>query len=136
MSSGKLVRWTEAEKAALLASIVASLGTVNWNKVKLPAGRSRMACIHVYSAIMQEAKGVTMGDNNNADAVRKRGPKQSSPGKTTGTSKRKGRSTLQQEVAMESDDEEETKPLLKKRKAEVKSDDDSEEGPKLQAEEV
>ncbi|KAL8709433.1 MAG: hypothetical protein Q9220_005816 [cf. Caloplaca sp. 1 TL-2023] len=135
MSTGKSGRWTEAEKAALMASIVASLGTVNWSKVQLPAGRSRMACWHVYNAVMQEAKGITMGDNNNAGAVKKRGPKQPSPAKVDGASKRKRGPKTQRENPLESDGEEEPHGN-KKLKAELQSDDDYEAGPKLQVEEV
>ncbi|KAL8750707.1 MAG: hypothetical protein Q9199_006896 [Rusavskia elegans] len=86
--------WTEAEKVsvtlrhvhkflrfhklALMVSIVGSLGaTPKWDLVKLPAGRSKMACMHAYRAAMEAAKGVALGDNQNADAVKKRGKKQS-----------------------------------------------------------
>lgn len=105
MPEGKST-WTEAEKVsvtlrhvhkflrfhklALMVSIVGSLGaTPKWDLVKLPAGRSKMACMHAYRAAMEAAKGVALGDNQNADAVKKRGKKAS--GKTPTTKAKRAR---------------------------------------------
>ncbi|KAL8734318.1 MAG: hypothetical protein Q9166_001516 [cf. Caloplaca sp. 2 TL-2023] len=117
MSEGKSGRWTEAEKAALMVSIVASFGSAPvWSKVKLPAGRSRMACMHIYYAAMEEAKGVPLGDTKNADAVKKRGPKRSST-KTSPQKGKRGRKT-QEETVHESDVSEDEGPTAKKVKME------------------
>ncbi|KAL8868501.1 MAG: hypothetical protein Q9174_004949 [Haloplaca sp. 1 TL-2023] len=124
-------RWTDAEKNALFVSIVASFGTPNWSNVKLPAGRSRMACIHVYYKAMEEAKGVTLGDSKNEGAVKKRGPRKPatgpSPSKAVGHGKR-GRKAVSEPPTV-SDDSEEERDKKKVKKEEIFSDEEGIEGP-------
>ncbi|KAI4228343.1 MAG: hypothetical protein L6R36_001702 [Xanthoria steineri] len=101
MPEGKSA-WTEAEKLALMVSIVGSLGaSPKWDLVKLPAGRSKMACTHAYRAIMESAKGVALGDSQNQDAVKKRGKKQS--GKTSTTKAKRAREDEERGAAQDSD---------------------------------
>ncbi|KAL8659759.1 MAG: hypothetical protein Q9226_000255 [Calogaya cf. arnoldii] len=106
MPEGKSA-WTEAEK---------------WDQVKLPAGRSKMACTHAYRHVMEAAKEVALGDNQNADAVKKRPKKTQSANtpanKATAKAKRthgeeEGHGTLQ-----ESDVSDEEKRTVKKVKTE------------------
>ncbi|KAL8775583.1 MAG: hypothetical protein Q9209_000079 [Squamulea sp. 1 TL-2023] len=104
--------WSEAEKLALMVSIVGSLGAPKWNQVKLPAGRSQMACKHVYRAAMEEAKGIAMGDNQNAEAIKKRSRKSPS------TKDAKGKRVHEEEQANESDDSQAGERKTKKIKME------------------
>ncbi|KAL9599408.1 MAG: hypothetical protein Q9219_003845 [cf. Caloplaca sp. 3 TL-2023] len=75
---------------ALLVALLAASGPPNWKDVKLPAGRSRMACQHIYFNAVKEAQSVAVGDNKNAGAVKKRGPnKRTTSPNSKGTPKRK-----------------------------------------------
>ncbi|KAL8980921.1 MAG: hypothetical protein Q9205_004143 [Flavoplaca limonia] len=128
MPEGKST-WTETEKLALMVSIVGSLGAApKWDLVKLPAGRSKMACMHAYRAVMEAAKGVTLGDNQNADAVKKR-PKKSQPSKNATTSK--GKRNRNDDEVQQSDVSETEKPKAKKPKTE---DDEKPKAKKLKTE--
>ncbi|KAL8999399.1 MAG: hypothetical protein Q9169_001713 [Polycauliona sp. 2 TL-2023] len=99
-----------------MVSIVGSLGAApKWDQVKLPTGRSKQACQHAYRAVMEAAKGVTLGDNQNADAVKKR-PKKSQPSKTTTTAK--GKRAREHEEVQQNEVSDEEKPKAKKVKAE------------------
>ncbi|KAL8940223.1 MAG: hypothetical protein Q9216_002932 [Gyalolechia sp. 2 TL-2023] len=89
MAESHKSRWSEAEKVALLISLLAASGPPNWKNVQLPAGRSRMACQHIYAAAVKEAQSVAVGDNKNADAVKKRERKKATTPKTKAGSKRK-----------------------------------------------
>ncbi|KAL8663089.1 MAG: hypothetical protein Q9202_004126 [Teloschistes flavicans] len=128
MSAGndKTGRWTDAEKNALMVSIVASFGPPNWNNIQLPAGRSRMACHHIYYRAMEEAKGVAMGDNKNSDAVKKRGPKKSpAKAKPKGNAKGKRQHEEVQSAAAQSDTSAEEEHKSKKIKGETTGDDET-----------
>ncbi|KAL8668662.1 MAG: hypothetical protein Q9168_006716 [Polycauliona sp. 1 TL-2023] len=117
--------WSEAEKLALMVSIVHSLGTApKWDQVKLPEGRSKMACIHAYRGAMEAAKTVTLGDNQNADAVKKRSRKNQTSKTTTGG---KGKRARNHEEDQGSDASEGEKPEVKRVKTEaekVKTEDE------------
>ncbi|KAL8802015.1 MAG: hypothetical protein Q9182_004092 [Xanthomendoza sp. 2 TL-2023] len=106
-----------------MVSIVASQGTPNWNQVKLPAGRSRMACVHAYYAAMEGAKEVPLGDTQNADAIKKRGPRAASSAKNSPAKAKRGRK-VQEEIPHESDVSDEEKPQMKKLKKEGSDEDD------------
>ncbi|KAL8676107.1 MAG: hypothetical protein Q9186_007340 [Xanthomendoza sp. 1 TL-2023] len=123
MPEGKSGRWTETEKLALMVSIVASQGTPNWNLVKLPAGRSRMACMHAYYAAMEGAKEVPLGDTKNAGAIKKRGPRGPSSVKNSPAKGKRGHKA-QEEIAHESDVSDEEGPRMKKLKKEESDEDD------------
>ncbi|KAL8783832.1 MAG: hypothetical protein Q9213_004378 [Squamulea squamosa] len=122
MPTGKASRWSEAEKNALMVSIVASFGMPNWSQVKLPVGRSRMACMHQYYAAMEEAKGVALGDSQNAEAVKKR-PKKGAAAKRVNDDA-KGKRVHEEEHVNESDDSQAGERKAKK----FKLEEDDEEG--------
>ncbi|KAL8960317.1 MAG: hypothetical protein Q9193_002961 [Seirophora villosa] len=124
-------RWSEKEKNALLISLLAASGPPNWKQVKLPAGRSRMACQHIYIAAVKGAEGVELGDNKNSGAVKKRGPNKATASKAEGSTKRK-RSELDPEAAHESDISDDGMHELKK----FKSDAEDEKSVKVEAEEA
>ncbi|KAI4171588.1 MAG: hypothetical protein LQ343_004180 [Gyalolechia ehrenbergii] len=130
MAESNKTRWSEAEKVALLVSLLAASGPPNWKNVQLPAGRSRMACQHVYMAAVKEAQGVAVGDNKNADAVKKRERKKATTSKAKAGSKRKD--DEKDKSASEVSDYDAHK--LKKVKADVESDE--ERGIKREVDEV
>ncbi|KAL8696110.1 MAG: hypothetical protein Q9201_007821 [Fulgogasparrea decipioides] len=123
MSDNKPKAWTDSEKIALLTSIVAAAGPFKWENVALPAGRTRKACLHVYTKALQEAKEIPMGDGADAEAVKKRRSKKSPPATTKGASKgKRGRKEVE-ETVHESDVTENEEPFMKKVKEEAGSDD-------------
>ncbi|KAL8902859.1 MAG: hypothetical protein Q9207_004324 [Kuettlingeria erythrocarpa] len=134
MSESNKNRWSEQEKNALLISLLAAAGSPNWKTVKLPAGRSKMACQHVYMAAVKEAQCAAFGDNSNADAVKKRGPnKKSTTQKATSTPKRK-RGEHKDYSAHESEASGDEDRASKKPKPDGQSEDEKQ--VKLEAEEV
>ncbi|KAL8856058.1 MAG: hypothetical protein Q9178_007314 [Gyalolechia marmorata] len=105
---------TRTYKLALMISIVCSYGTPpKWSSVKLPAGRSEMACKHAYRNATEEAKGVTLSENPQTDADKK-GAKKS---KTTAAAK--GKRARENEGAQESEASEAEVPMKKKVKVEM-----------------
>ncbi|KAL8842906.1 MAG: hypothetical protein Q9170_000310 [Blastenia crenularia] len=137
MSESNKSRWSEAEKNALLISLLAASGPPNWKDVKLPAGRSKMACQHVYMAAVKEAQGVAVGDNKNADAIKKRSPKKGTSSKSKISAKRKRGGKGEDKADHESEVSEAEERDTKKFKAEVKSDQSGEDQEvKLEAEEI
>ncbi|KAL9028933.1 MAG: hypothetical protein Q9196_002761 [Gyalolechia fulgens] len=121
MAESNKTRWSEAEKVALLIALLAAAGPPNWKNVQLPAGRSRMACQHVYMAAVKEAQGVAVGDNKNADAVKKRRSKKVTTPKTKAGSKRKHDDEKDDSASEISDDE---AYKLKKIKTDVESEEE------------
>ncbi|KAL8737618.1 MAG: hypothetical protein Q9181_001491 [Wetmoreana brouardii] len=121
MSDNKPKAWTDSEKIALLTSIVAAAGPFKWENVALPAGRTRKACLHVYTKALQEAKEIPMNDG--AEAVKKRRSKKSPSTRTKGAPKgKRGRKEVE-ETIQESDVTENEEPVMKKVKEEAGSDD-------------
>lgn len=74
-------------------------------------------------AAVKEARGVTLGDNKNADAVKKRGPKNATSGNGKGATKRK-RGKVDHEADTESIGSDDGERALKKVKHEVKSEEE------------
>ncbi|KAI4142861.1 MAG: hypothetical protein LQ341_003083 [Variospora aurantia] len=124
-------RWTEKEKNALLISLLVAAGPPKWNQVKLPAGRSRMACQHIYFAAVKGAQGVELGDNKNSDAIKKRGPNKATASKAGGVTKRK-RGEVDEEAIQESDISDDGGHKAKKMKHDPEEDD----GIKIEGEEA
>ncbi|KAL9019387.1 MAG: hypothetical protein Q9185_003373 [Variospora sp. 1 TL-2023] len=124
-------RWTEKEKNALLISLLVAAGPPKWNQVKLPAGRSRMACQHIYFAAVKGAQGVELGDNKNSDAIKKRGPNKATTSKAGGVTKRK-RGEVDEEAIQESDISDDGGHKAKKMKHDPEEDD----GIKIEGEEA
>ncbi|KAL8868502.1 MAG: hypothetical protein Q9174_004950 [Haloplaca sp. 1 TL-2023] len=123
-------RWTDAEKLALLTSILAAAGPFKWENVRLPAGRTRKACLHVYTSAVQQAKEVPMGDNQNAEFVGPPRTKKSPAGKATGTTKgKRGRSKTVLEEHVKSDHSEDEPQKKKIKKEELGSDEQRVEEP-------
>ena len=72
-----------------MISIVCSYGTPpKWSSVKLPAGRSEMACRHAYRTATEEAKGVVLSEHPQTDAGKK-GARKPQSTKTTAAPKAK-----------------------------------------------
>ncbi|KAL8691883.1 MAG: hypothetical protein Q9218_002988 [Villophora microphyllina] len=126
-TNDKTGRWTDAEKSALMVSIVASFGTApNWNNVNLPTGRSRMACWHVYNKAMEAAKGVPMTGGSETATPKKRNTKKSpAEAKPKGTSKGKRGRGEDKDKVVESDVSEDQGPKVKKIKGEPTDDDEA-----------
>lgn len=127
MAESNKNRWTEAEKVALLISLLAASGPPNWKNVQLPAGRSKMACQHVYMAAVKEAQGVPVGDNKNADAVKKRERTKVTTPKTKAATKRKQAEEMDMSASEVSDDSAHKSKKAKtgkEAKKEVKTDEE------------
>lgn len=103
-----------------MVSIVASFGDPDWKKVKLPVGRSKMACMHQYYAAIKEAQMIALGDSQNADAVKKRGPKDASSAKNSPS---KGKRGHKEQNVHESDVSDNEGPMVKKVKNEGSDDE-------------
>lgn len=84
-------------------------------------------------AAVKEAQGAAVGDNNNADAVKKRGPKKGTQIKANGASKRK-RGKNNEEFNQESEISDDGERELKKAKVEMPSEEEKD--VKLEADEV
>ncbi|KAL8962467.1 MAG: hypothetical protein Q9183_005153 [Haloplaca sp. 2 TL-2023] len=123
-------RWSDAEKLALMTSILAAAGPFKWENVRLPAGRTRKACLHVYTQALHQAKDVPMGDNQNAESVGPPRTKKSPGAKATGPSKgKRGRSKAAPEAPVKSDESDGEPEKKKVKKEEVESDAERTEEP-------
>ncbi|KAL8894093.1 MAG: hypothetical protein Q9192_004623 [Flavoplaca navasiana] len=112
--------WTEPERFALMVSIIASYGTApKWDQVKLPTGRTKMACWHAYRAALDAAKGVALDDNQNGEVGKNRSKKSPAAKNTTA----KGKRARETEEVQQSDMSETEKPKAKK----LKTEDDEKE---------
>ncbi|KAL8638023.1 MAG: hypothetical protein Q9228_004781 [Teloschistes exilis] len=122
-------RWTDSEKLALLTSIVAAAGSFKWDDVKLPAGRTKKACVHVYSKALEAAKAIPMNGENEPAIPRKRASKKTPAAtKPKGTAKGKRTRAEDKQAAAEvalSDASADEGPKVKKLKGEPTSDDET-----------
>ncbi|MCJ1376600.1 hypothetical protein MMC20_007843 [Loxospora ochrophaea] len=106
-------KWTDAEKAELLVAVLDSMGgTVDWNKVKLPEGRTKRACIHVLAKFKQQA-----------GSAEKPAGKEKANGAKTSTKRKRGAKS-QEQVDEDNDDEggDDEDPASKKAKSESQQD--------------
>ncbi|KAL8761130.1 MAG: hypothetical protein Q9184_002730 [Pyrenodesmia sp. 2 TL-2023] len=126
-------RWADSEKLALMISIIASMGTPNWNSIKLPPGRTKYACVHVYNAAMKEAQTLGLGDSKNVEGLKKRAPKNVISADTNGTTKRK-RGKKGEQAFNESEASGDEDRVSKKLKSDEHSEEEKE--VKLEADEV
>lgn len=98
-------------------SIIAASGHPDWKRVKLPAGRTKKACLHIYNSLKKQAENVALGDVGTS-AVAKPRKKAATNG---GPVKRKrGKGVDSVEAVEEADDEEGEGMEVKKPKTDVK----------------
>lgn len=124
------------QQLALCISIINASGPPVWKNVKLPANRTRRACLHTYNALKKQSEGVALSGPDTAAVPkpRKKTEKAEKADKavTTGGVKRKrGEKVMKSAEAVEAvDDEEDEGPGGKKAKTEdgeIKDEDISEE---------
>ncbi|KAI9878347.1 MAG: hypothetical protein M1830_000279 [Pleopsidium flavum] len=112
-----MTKWTEAEKLALCISIIAASGSPDWKNVKLPAGRTKKACLHVYNSLKKQSEGIALGGSN-TQVVGKPRKKAVTNGAAV-KRKRGGKAPKAGEAVDEADDENEEGVKLKKSKTGV-----------------
>ncbi|KAI4132202.1 MAG: hypothetical protein LQ347_002680 [Umbilicaria vellea] len=61
-------KWTDAEKNALLVSIIATNGPVKWDQITIPPGRTKKACIHIYDQAKKQAADHNLNDAGSSSA--------------------------------------------------------------------
>lgn len=113
------------DQLALCISIINASGPPDWKNVKLPAGRTKKACLHVYNSLKKQSQGIALSGPETA-AVPK--PRKKAEKSVTNNGKKRGRpakAKMSAETVLQGEDDDEEGSDPKKLKLE---NDDSEDG--------
>lgn len=95
------------DQLALCISIISASGPPDWKNVKLPAGRTKKACLHVYNSLKKQSEGIALAGLDTA-AVPK--PRKKAEKSVTNNGKKRGRpakAKMSAETVLQDEDDDE-----------------------------
>jgi hypothetical protein len=124
LDSGSLPVICLYDQLALCISIIHASGPPDWKNVKLPAGRTKKACLHVYNSLKKQSEGIALAGPDTA-AVPK--PRKKAEKSVSNNGKKRGRpakAKMSAETVLQGEDDDDEGSEAKKVKLKKEGSED------------